>query len=138
MLTGKADSAAKTTIPKDAFDSMLSPGSGSGDPKEDEADKGGADDTVLSVPDDTPAVVSSSEEEVETEVETEEEIEEAEPFNICTSMVGHMVAPPEDYEPKMVKKTVKKLVKRMVKRKKGRKTRGGRKGRRAKTCLIFQ
>jgi len=130
MLSGKSDSAAaKTTIPKDAFDSMLSPGA-DGDKEAEDGDKGGVDDTVLSVPD-TPApvpVVSSSEEEVETEVETEVEVEEPEPYNICTSMVGHMVAPPEDYEPKMVKKTVKKLVKRTVKRKKGRKTRGGRKG----------
>ena len=68
-------------------------------------------------------VVSSSEEDVETEVETEVEVEEEEPFNICTSMVGHMVAsPPEDFEPKMVKKTVKKMVKRTVRRKKGWKT----------------
>ena len=70
MLTGKSDSAAaKTTIPKDAFDSMLSPG-GDGDKEAEDGDKGGVDDTVLSVPD-TPApvpVVSSSEEEVETEI----------------------------------------------------------------------
>jgi len=148
MLSGGGDGdagAAKTTIHKDAFDSMLSGEGGGGhegeggtkngneDGDEDDKDEknGGVDDTVLSVPD-TPApakspepevVVSSSEEDVETEVETEVEIEEEEPFNICTSMVGHMVAsPPEDFEPKMVKKTVKKMVKRTVRRKKGWKT----------------
>jgi len=141
MLSGKANDGAgnaKTTIPKDAFDSMLSPNSTEGNNKEEEdgdnkeekeegEGDGGANDTVLSVPADPEpeVVVSSSEEEVETEVETEEEVEEAEPFDVCTSMVGHMVgSPPEDYQPVMVKKTVKKMVKRMVRRKKGRKTRG--------------
>jgi len=128
ILSGKSDSA-KTTIPKDAFDSMLSPTEN--DKEENKEEDKDADDTVLSVPDPEPApvVLSSSEEEVETEVETEEEVEEPEPFNVCTSMVGHMVgSPPEDYEPVMVKKTVKKMVKRMVKRKKGYKKTRGRRG----------